>query len=121
MQTIRRRRLGAQAWRELLSRFGDSRLTTTAFCRREAVSTAIFYRWRTRNPLERCRVERCCPCAKIVSSRLVEAHAQNLHAASDACTDGIMHVGREVGGKVGFDRNKGVIHSVGDEFDGISD
>ena len=33
-------------WRALLSRFADSALSVPAFCRREAVSTASFYRWR---------------------------------------------------------------------------
>ena len=33
-------------WRSLLSRFSDSGLSVSAFCRREAVSTASFYRWR---------------------------------------------------------------------------
>jgi hypothetical protein len=33
-------------WRALLSRFSDSALSVPAFCRREAVSTASFYRWR---------------------------------------------------------------------------
>jgi hypothetical protein len=33
-------------WRSLLSRFSDSRLSVSAFCQREAVSTASFYRWR---------------------------------------------------------------------------
>ena len=47
MQTIKRRRLGEGAWRQMLSGFGDSGMTTEAFCRREAVSTASFYRWRT--------------------------------------------------------------------------
>lgn len=47
MQTISRQRLGADVWREMLSRVVDSGLTTEAFCQREAVSTASFYRWRT--------------------------------------------------------------------------
>lgn len=47
MQTIKRRRLSEGAWRQMLSRFVDSGLTTEAFCRREAVSPASFYRWRT--------------------------------------------------------------------------
>ena len=47
MQAIkRRRRLGAEAWRGLLARFVVSGLTVTAFCEREAVSAASFYRWR---------------------------------------------------------------------------
>lgn len=33
-------------WRSLLSRFSDSGLRVSVFCRREAVSTASFYRWR---------------------------------------------------------------------------
>jgi len=33
-------------WRTLLSRFSDSGLSVSVFCRREAVSTASFYRWR---------------------------------------------------------------------------
>lgn len=47
MQTNGRRRLGEEGWRDLLTRFADSGLTTQAFCRREAVSSASFYRWRT--------------------------------------------------------------------------
>ena len=47
MQQIRRRRLGTLAWRAMLVRFSGSGLTIKAFCRREAVSTASFYRWRT--------------------------------------------------------------------------
>lgn len=33
-------------WRTLLSRFSTSGLSVAAFCEREAVSTASFYRWR---------------------------------------------------------------------------
>ena len=33
-------------WRSLLSRFCDSGLSVSAFCRGETVSTASFYRWR---------------------------------------------------------------------------
>ena len=33
-------------WRALLSRFSTSGLSVAAFCEREAVSTASFYRWR---------------------------------------------------------------------------
>lgn len=46
MQTIKRRRLGAESWRELLARFADGGQTARAFCLREAVSTASFYRCR---------------------------------------------------------------------------
>ena len=47
MQQTRQRRLGTLAWRAMLVRFSGSGLTIKAFCRREAVSTASFYRWRT--------------------------------------------------------------------------
>ena len=43
----RRRRLGSEAWRGLLAQFVVSGLTVTAFCEREAVSAASFYRWRS--------------------------------------------------------------------------
>lgn len=42
---IRRSR---QEWRGLLAKFDDSGLGVEAFCRREAVSAASFYRWRGR-------------------------------------------------------------------------
>ncbi|HEY4646943.1 MAG TPA: transposase [Steroidobacteraceae bacterium] len=48
MERIKRRRLSASAWRGMLARFASSGLTVQAFCRREAVSTASFYRWRSR-------------------------------------------------------------------------
>lgn len=47
MQEAKRRRLGRKAWRALLAQFADSGLTVAAFCRREAVGTASFYRWRS--------------------------------------------------------------------------
>ncbi len=47
MQGIRRQRRGAQAWRALLAQFAGSGLTVAAFCRRESVGTASFYRWRS--------------------------------------------------------------------------
>lgn len=43
----RRRRLGTQGWRDLLAQFVVSRLTVSAFCERERVSAASFYRWRS--------------------------------------------------------------------------
>ena len=42
----RRRRLGEVGWRALLGRFASSGLGVGAFCRREGVSAASFYRWR---------------------------------------------------------------------------
>lgn len=47
MQAIKRQRLGVQAWRALLVQFAGSGLTVAAFCRRESISTASFYRWRS--------------------------------------------------------------------------
>lgn len=43
-----RKRRDAQAWRGLLSRFSESGLSVAAFCRRESVGKATFYRWRGR-------------------------------------------------------------------------
>ena len=40
------RRLGSDAWQALVGRHHSSGLTVEAFCRREGVSTASFYRWR---------------------------------------------------------------------------
>ncbi len=48
MERIKRRRLSAGSWRGMLTRFASSGLTVQAFCEREAVSTASFYRWRSR-------------------------------------------------------------------------
>lgn len=42
----RRARRSAEQWRVLLAAFGDSDLGVEAFCRREAISVASFYRWR---------------------------------------------------------------------------
>lgn len=39
-------RRSSEQWRELLAAFGDSCLGVEAFCRREAISVASFYRWR---------------------------------------------------------------------------
>lgn len=47
MQQIRRGRQGADGWREVLARFAQSGLTARAFCDREGISTASFYRWRS--------------------------------------------------------------------------
>src|SRR5271157_765105 len=45
---IKRRRLGEQAWREILTRFEASGLGTTAFCKREGVCFGSLQRWRER-------------------------------------------------------------------------
>jgi len=34
-------------WRSLLTRFGNGGLGVAAFCRREGISAASFYRWRS--------------------------------------------------------------------------
>lgn len=44
----RRRRLDAQAWREVLDRFDGSAMSVHAFCEREGVSASSFHRWRSR-------------------------------------------------------------------------
>ena len=36
-----------EQWRALIGRFGASGLGVEAFCRRESISAASFYRWRT--------------------------------------------------------------------------
>ena len=48
MEQIKRRRLGADAWRAILERFPRSDLTVQAFCQQEAVSVSSFYLWRSK-------------------------------------------------------------------------
>ena len=48
MEQIKRRRLGADAWRAILERFSRSDLTVQAFCQQEVVSVASFYLWRSK-------------------------------------------------------------------------
>lgn len=48
MEQIKRRRLGADAWRGILERFSRSELTVQVFCQQEAVSVASFYQWRSK-------------------------------------------------------------------------
>jgi putative transposase len=48
VEGIKRRRLGAQFWREALEHFATSGLAVSAFCQREGVSTKTFYRWQDR-------------------------------------------------------------------------
>lgn len=47
MEQIRRRRQSAGEWRGMLARYAGSGLTVAAFCQRESISTASFYRWRS--------------------------------------------------------------------------
>ncbi len=44
----KRKRRGAEGWKEILGRFNDSGLNIKAFCRAESISTASYYRWRQR-------------------------------------------------------------------------
>jgi hypothetical protein len=46
MQKSKRRRLSAQAWREMLERFGGSGLTAESFCEQEGISLPSLKRWR---------------------------------------------------------------------------
>lgn len=48
MEQVKRRRLGADAWRAILERFSRSELTVQAFCQQEVVSVASFYLWRAK-------------------------------------------------------------------------
>jgi len=48
MQRAEQRRLGAQEWRGLLTKFADSGLTARAFCAQEGISIWSFNRWRSR-------------------------------------------------------------------------
>ena len=41
------RRRSRSEWRSLFAIFGGSGLSVEAFCRREAISAASFYRWRS--------------------------------------------------------------------------
>jgi len=45
-QTRKLTRRGRNEWRSLLSGFEQSALSVEAYCRRESISAASFYRWR---------------------------------------------------------------------------
>jgi putative transposase len=47
VQTDRRVRRGREGWRALLAGFEGSGLSAQAYCRREGISCASFYRWRS--------------------------------------------------------------------------
>ena len=47
MSGIRRQRRSLEWWRALLARFASGGQTVAAFCQRESVSVASFYRWRS--------------------------------------------------------------------------
>lgn len=44
----RRRRLDAQTWQEVLSRFDGAGVPVAEFCRREGICQSSFHRWRSR-------------------------------------------------------------------------
>ncbi|MGH8238461.1 MAG: IS66 family insertion sequence element accessory protein TnpA [Steroidobacteraceae bacterium] len=48
MRRVKRRRLVATEWRELLSKFAESALSVQAFCQQEGVSPSTFNWWRSR-------------------------------------------------------------------------
>lgn len=47
MDVVRERRRGAAGWAVVMERWLASGLSVEAFCRRDGVSRAGFYRWRT--------------------------------------------------------------------------
>jgi putative transposase len=47
VRTDKRVRRGREGWQALLAGFEGSGLSAQAFCRRERISSASFYRWRT--------------------------------------------------------------------------
>lgn len=47
VRTDARARRGREGWRALLAGFKGSGLSAEAFCRREGISSASFYRWRS--------------------------------------------------------------------------
>jgi putative transposase len=48
MKVVKRRRLGTDAWRELLSKFDGSGVSVKMFCAREGISEWTFKRWHKR-------------------------------------------------------------------------
>ena len=48
MKTTRWPGLGAQGWREVLARLGQSGLIVVAFCEREGLGNKRFYYWRAK-------------------------------------------------------------------------
>ena len=45
---MKRRRLTAEEWREVLGRQGESGLGPTAFCRQEGLVLTTFHKWKAR-------------------------------------------------------------------------
>jgi hypothetical protein len=48
MQTVKRRRLSADAWAAMVEKFGASGLSEELFCQQERVSLASLRRWRAK-------------------------------------------------------------------------
>ena len=48
MEGIKRRRLGSEAWQELLRRHASSGEPVSTFCQREGVTTHSYRRWKLR-------------------------------------------------------------------------
>lgn len=48
MEQTRRRRLSADAWRAVMTRFAASGMSVAAFCERESIGIASFYQWRSK-------------------------------------------------------------------------
>jgi putative transposase len=48
MKQVKRRRLGADVWRGLVTKFADSGVSVRAFCAHEGISTSTFNWWRWR-------------------------------------------------------------------------
>jgi hypothetical protein len=49
MQTMKRRRLSADAWSAMVEKFEASGLSGEAFCQQERVSLASLHRWRSKS------------------------------------------------------------------------
>lgn len=49
MQTMKRRRLSADAWSAMVEKFEASGLPEEVFCQQERVSLASLHRWRTKS------------------------------------------------------------------------
>jgi hypothetical protein len=64
MQETKRR--SAEAWRELVARFGQSGLSEEAFCEGEGIKRKLFHRWRCKRSLTPARnaTEKAAPMSK---------------------------------------------------------
>lgn len=85
---IKRRRLGAAVWRELLAQFTASGLSAVAFCEREKISPQSLYRWRSKlgQSTGRPVVRKAAPVASTASSFL-DLGSLNTHSRIDLRLD----------------------------------